>query len=142
MRCCKYYLASQPVKDGGIPCAWAVENTRKKSTKESIICKNKVHERFELYYWQVCTSLKIQKLVSLWGSMASGLTLTLVRDIFVAMNDNHDDRKIIDMEKNNGPLYGRRAKNCRSSFCMFMSVGFCPSSFKFFLLRTATSRTS
>lgn len=89
---------------------------------------------------QVC--FKIQKLVSLWGSMASGLTLTLVRDIFVAMNDNHDDRKIIDMEKNNGPLYGRRAKNCRCSFCMFMSVGFCPSSFKFFLLRTATSRTS
>ena len=49
--------------------------------------------------------------MSLWGSVASGLTLTLVRDIFVAMSDNHDDRKIIDMEKNNGPLYGRRAKN-------------------------------
>lgn len=58
------------------------------------------------------------------------------------MNDDHDDRKIIDMEKNNGPLYGRRAKNCHCSFCIFMSVGFCPSSFKFFPLRTATSRTS
>lgn len=97
MRCCKYYLASQPVKDGGIPCALAVENTRKNSTKESIICKNKVHERFALYFWQVCTSLFLNSETR--ESVVSGLTWTLVRDIFVDMNDDHDDRKIIDMEK-------------------------------------------
>lgn len=59
------------------------------------------------------------------------------------MNDDHDDRKIIDMEKNDGllygTLYGKRAKNCQ---CSFFSVGFFPSSFKFFPLRTATNRTS
>lgn len=100
-----------------VPRRWKIrERTAQRSP---LFARTKFMNFFKSIFGNSVFKFRNSRVCGFWSHV------NLVRDMFVDLNENNDDRKIIDVKKNNTPVYGRRAKNCQCPFCIFISVGFC-----------------